>query len=238
MSKNKWLGFDRRLETQWIDYMFELILSCKSKKEIRSSLMKMLKSHMEGKVAISKTVTVMMRLIYSVPNDIIERAIKISENLSKEDKLWMYWALIILCYPFVRDIAEITGTLLKLDGSLNMRDLQERIIARWGDTSTVKRVIQMVTKTMEDFNFIKRVKSRPVTVFQGVLRLRTQNSELMDWFIEVLLRTDGERYVTREALYRHYCVFPFEISLIDMEKNERFNIKREGLYELVGLKDD
>ena len=67
---------------------------------------------------------------------------------------------------------------MELNGSVNTKEIHEEIIKRWGDRSTVKRVLQMVTKTMEDFHFLKRVKTRPVILFEKVSKKKTDNSEL------------------------------------------------------------
>jgi len=116
------IGFDRRLEPSWMDCLAGKIIEGSSEEEIRTDLKEMLKNSIEGAEAISKTVTVLLRTWLIIPDqdkDIVDRAKELLQIVTAEERLWIHWGLIILRYRFVRDLAEIAGRLIDLQGQVS-----------------------------------------------------------------------------------------------------------------------
>jgi len=238
---DKWIGFDRRVEPLWLNFIVEMLKEGKSEEDIRKLLREKLTLHIKGAEAVNKTVTVMMRLFFSLPEalrDIFFKGFSLSYGVEEEERIWIYWGLLLLRYPFVKDVADITGRFLEFQGSVSTKEIQEKILNTWGDRSTVKRVVQMVTKTMEDFGFIMRVKTRPFTVFEKLPCKKTENPELMQWFLEVLLNLEDMNFIPFEAIYKRYYAFPFRISLMPAGENKSIKVIRDGIYEMAGIKRD
>ena len=167
--EKKWIGFDRKLEPEWLDFFMGKILENKTEKEIRKEIDQYLSEYLKGKEAISKTVTVIMRIVFSQDSykqELINIAKELVKEISSEERVWLYWGLLLLTYPFVKDIAEVTGRLLDLQGSATISDIKTRIVKEWGDRETVRRMVQMVTKTMENFGFIKDISKSNTMIFE------------------------------------------------------------------------
>ena len=111
MSK-RWLGFDRRLEPPWLDFIVDKIKDGKSEEEIKEALKVKLSSYMKGKEAIAKTITVIGRLFFSTPDSyrkVLELSLPLLYKLPRKERIWIYWGLLILRYPFVKDVSQVTG---------------------------------------------------------------------------------------------------------------------------------
>jgi len=240
--EKKWIGFDRRLKPEWLDFLSAKIIEEESETNIKQSLKALIEKELSGKESVNKTITVLMRIWYSVPDDykdLLERAKKLLETVSSEERIWIHWGLIILRYPFVRKVSEVIGRLTDLKESVSSNEIKNRIVDLWGDRYTVKRMIQMVTKTMENFGFIKIAKQRPYNIFEKLSRKTTDNIPLKNWMIEILLKSGESHIIPLEEIPRQYCLFPFEIdiSYTDIYNNDKLEIIREGISQtFVGLK--
>jgi len=238
--EQKWIGFDRKLEIEWLDYYMSKVIEGLKEKEIRQEMEQYLSTCIEGKESISKTLTVIMRIVsFHNQKELVNLAKELLKEISSEERLWLYWGLLILTYPFVRDIANITGRLLDLQGSVTIPEIKTRIVKEWGDRETVRRVVQMVTKTMENFGFIKDVSESNKIVFEiASSRKETKNLKLSLWFTEVIIRAEHIEMVSLDEIKRKYFIFPFDlqISLTELYKSDRLLVQREGETVLVGVK--
>ena len=238
--EQKWIGFDRKLEVEWLYYYMGKVIEDLSEKELRQEMEKYLSTFLEGKESIAKTLTVIMRIIsFHNQKEIFNMAKELLKEVTSEERVWLYWGLLILTYPFVRDIANITGRLLDLQGSVTIPEIKSRIVKEWGDRETVRRVVQMVTKTMENFGFIKDVSKSNTMVFEmASSRKETRNVKLSMWFTEVVIRAEHVDMISFDEIKRKYFIFPFElqISLTELYKSDRLLVQREGDTVLVGVK--
>lgn len=238
---SKWIGFDRKLEPEWLDFLAVEVLKDKAETEIRKELLEYLSSFLKGKEAISKTVTVMTRLWFSGHDEVfMKKARELLTQIDSPDSIWIYWGLILLTYPFMKDIAEITGRLLNLQGKVKITDIRNRMIKEWGDRETVRRMVQMGTKTMENFGFIKNVSSVREIIFEMVMpKRKTVNVDLTLWFTEAVIRAGGAEMMVYEETGRQYYIFPFEleVSLPEIYKSDRLFVVKEGLDQvMVGVR--
>lgn len=240
--EKKWIGFDRKFELEWLDFFMGKILEDKTEKEIRKEMEQYLSAYLKGKEAISKTITVMMRIIFSHDGrkqELINLAKELIKEITSEERVWLYWGLLILTYPFVRDIAEVTGRLLDLQGSATTLDIKTRIVKEWGDRETVRRMVQMVTKTMENFGFIKDVSKSNTMVFEiAFSKRKTENLKLSTWFTEVIIMAEKVEMISFDEIKRKYFIFPFDLQIFitDIYKSDRLLAQREGDIVLVGIK--
>ncbi|MEW6558515.1 MAG: hypothetical protein AB1349_14395, partial [Elusimicrobiota bacterium] len=233
---------DRKLEPEWLDFFMGKILENKTEKEIRKEIDQYLSEYLKGKEAISKTVTVIMRIVFSQDSykqELINIAKELVKEISSEERVWLYWGLLLLTYPFVKDIAEVTGRLLDLQGSATISDIKTRIVKEWGDRETVRRMVQMVTKTMENFGFIKDISKSNTMIFEKASSKRkTKNLKLSIWFTEVVIMAANVDMISFDEIKSKHFIFPFDlqISITEIYKSERLSVQREGDIVLVGVR--
>ena len=106
MKKKKIIGFDRKIELEWIDYTSELVSRGLPESKIRETLARKLSVYGLGSSkggALSKTITVLTRLWLNVPKDIIplrDKAIDLYKSASNDEKVVLHICLAITNYPF------------------------------------------------------------------------------------------------------------------------------------------
>ncbi len=218
------------------------IVAGEAESELRTFLGEYLKAFIEGKESIGKTITVMMRLWFFIPEaeqKVIDKAKELLHEVTQEERIWIHWGLILLRYPYVRDVSSIIGRLLDLQGKVRFSDIRNRIVEHWGDRSTIRRTVQMVTKTMEYFGFIKQSGSGQSVIFTVLSQRKTESVKLQQWFVEVIIRSQPAEMILFEEIKRQYFIFPFQVDIpsIELYKNKRLEITREGLdHMLVGVR--
>lgn len=166
MKNRKVIGFDRRIELEWINYTAELVSKDLPESEIRDKLIKKLSIYGLGLSkggALSKTITVLIRLWLNVPKDIIpirDKAIDLYKTASDDEKVVLHICLAISNYPFFLDVMTQIGRLLKLQDSFSSGQITRRIIEKWGDTQRVKRSVRHVLQTLKLWKIIEPMQKK------------------------------------------------------------------------------
>lgn len=161
MKKKKIIGFDRKIELDWIDYTAELVSKGLPESEIRERLARKLSVYGLGASkggALSKTITVLTRLWLNVSENIIplrDKAIDLYKSASDEEKVILHICLAITNYPFFFDVMAQIGRLLKLQDSFSSNQITRRIVEKWGDTQRVKRSVGHVLQTLKLWDVIE-----------------------------------------------------------------------------------
>jgi hypothetical protein len=65
--------------------------------------------------------TVLMRMWVRVPKEhrqLHQNAIKLFNIVQHQDRIWIHWGMILLAYPFFRDVASTVGRLMLLQGEV------------------------------------------------------------------------------------------------------------------------
>jgi len=158
------IGFDRKIELEWINYTAELVSMGSSKADIRKTLAKKLSVYGLGPSkggALSKTITVLTRIWSNVPKDVIplrEKAIHLFKMASNDEKVILHLGLAISTYPFFFEVMTQIGRLLKLQDTFSSDQITRRIIEKWGDTQRVRRSVSHVLQTLKLWGIIEPVR--------------------------------------------------------------------------------
>ena len=161
MKKKKIIGFDRKIELEWIDYTAELVSNGLPESEIRENLAQKLSVYGLGSSkggALSKTITVLTRLWLNVSEDIIplrDKALDLYKSASNDEKVVLHICLAITNYPFFFDVMTQIGRLLKLQDSFSSNQVTRRIVEKWGDTQRVKRSVDHVLQALKLWGVIE-----------------------------------------------------------------------------------
>ena len=161
MKKKKIIGFDRKIELEWINYTAELVSRGLPESKIRQELAQRLSVYGLGSSkggAQSKTITVLTRLWLNVSEDIIplrDKAIVLYKSANDEAKVILHICLAITNYPFFFDVMTQIGRLLKLQDSFSSNQIARRIVEKWGDTQRVKRSVGHVLQTLKLWDVIE-----------------------------------------------------------------------------------
>jgi hypothetical protein len=210
LKKKNIIGFDRKIELEWIDYTSELVSRGLPESKIREKLARKLSVYGLGSSkggALSKTITVLTRLWLNVPKDIIplrDKAIDLYKSASNDEKVVLHICLAITNYPFFFDVMTHIGRLLKLQDSFSSKQVTRRIVEKWGDTQRVKRSVGHVLQTLKLWDVIEPLQK--ISLYRdsknGYLTRKTIQS-----FIESSLKISLGNRLSTEEFNGHPAMF-------------------------------
>ena len=111
------IGFDRYIKLDWLDTMAGVVKKESDIDNIRKEMHSYLEKEFPLYDARRKTITVLTRIWYKVPEEhlgIRNRGLELLPHLDQKDRIWIHWGLTLLAFPFVRDIATSRATTLRI----------------------------------------------------------------------------------------------------------------------------
>ena len=234
------IGFDRMIKAEWLDAIAGKMQTEKDVKKVREYLHDLLKNEHPAFEARRKTITVLMRIWYFVPQEQVymrDRALQMIDKMDSQGRLLIHWGMILLAYPFFRDIVTITGDLFALQGEFSVSQVFRKMERSWGQRTTARRATQRVIRSLCEWGVINE------TIEQGVyvpsVKVENLATDLELWFVEAVLRSGNAEFVAFEQLHNMSFAFPFSlsVSISDLFESGKFEISRQGLNrEIIAIK--
>lgn len=229
---SKRIGFDRKLQLEWLDATVGLCQESLDPGTIAERLQQRLASEVGGNVARRKTINVLSRIWVNVPEEhmpLRDEALGLAIQISPEERLWLHWGLSLLSYPLFRDVAATVGQLSRLQGIFSQAQVQRRITESWGQRTTLQRAVRRILRTFVAWNVLRDADVRgsyDVAPFQ-----QTENKTLALWFLDCALQANEAEQVLLRELGQLSYAFPFELlSYINAVRlSKRFEVTRQGL---------
>lgn len=245
MNQERPVGIDRRIRHEWLEYTASLVMAGNSKEDIVAALQEKLKDVLSGggdsgRGCREKTITVLMRVWANTPTRLSpfkNAGLQILGRTPVDEHLAIHWSALMATYPFWRDVAEITGRLLGLQGTASVSQVLRRIKETYGERQTVSRSCQRALRSFVDWGVMTDTDVKGV--YHLGQRTRITDPELSAWILEAMLLS-GASSGTLSEVRASPALFSFDISVLkpsDVERNSRLEMIRHGLdYELVKLK--
>jgi hypothetical protein len=143
-------------------------------------------------------------------------------------------------YPFWGMVAETTGRLLRLQGTVGAAQVQRRLRETLGERETVARAARRVLRAFMDWGVLEETVCKGV-YSRAALR-HVVDKRLAIWLIEASLRARGNKSAVLRTILDNPALFPFEVappSAQDVASTRRLEIVRHDNDEgLVLLKDE
>ena len=229
------IGLDRELKLRWLDIAAGLSHVERDKVALRARLMETLADEAPAHFVRVKTCTVLIRIWLTVPPEHVElrdRAFDLLKAIPPDRRMIVHWGMLLLAYPFFRDVASAIGQAASLQEEINRGQISRKVIETWGERTTVKRSILRVFQTLTDWGVLivsgnedyRVVRLQPIGDFP-----------LAMWLTEATLRARGTA-IPFFLLSQAPENFPFQIklALADVTRSGRFETFREGSEILVG----
>jgi hypothetical protein len=227
------IGFDRRIDIEWLDAAAGRIAADHSPAEVREFLWSLLEGVVGGDTVHSargKTLTVLMRIWVTVPPNaepLRATAIKRIRLASSEERLAMHWAMSVACYPFFAEVAAHVGKLLALNAHANLSQIVRRMTETWGDRSTLPRAIQRVLRSMVQWGALRESGEKGIFMQPARLIVLSEGpAELLVWAVLV---SHGSGMGLTQAT-SHSALFPFDVRLnsSSARKSDQLRVLRQG----------
>lgn len=225
-----YIGFDRRIELDWLDETAGHMLRQPDPAVIRAHLLSYLATAIQGSEAREKTALVLTR-IWVKPHQatyLRDEALQLLPILLPNERLWLHWGLTLLAFPFFRDVVAAVGRLLRLQEQCSVDQVTNRIIATWGERTTLVRATQRVLRSCVAWGTL--VEGKPAGTYYAGVTQQTNTVALRDWFLEATLRAHDTEGVLLEELPRLPQIYPFAptITPYELMRLERFELLTQG----------
>lgn len=234
----KIVGFDRKIEREWLDFAAAQAIAGLSTAEMRSRIWEFL----EGRVSAGssgwnsdrgKVITVLMR-IWGPSDERYEglrsRAVEAINGAPPHLRITVHWALCLGSYPFFENVVRVTGQLLALHGEVQLAEVRRRLIEGWGDRAVVRRGAQRILRSMIEWGVLRDAEERG-NYAQGsrIENLRAAQNRLL---VEGLLLSARGDALPAARLRSNPSLFPFsvEIEHLELARNEGpLRLEREAV---------
>jgi len=235
-TKRRTIGFDRKIQTAWLDATADWVAQGLSVPEIRSKLHELLEGAVAGEgphSARGKTITVLLHVWVLVPNGLVplrDDGLALLRDRPGRDRLTLHWGMCVATYPFFRDVTATTGRLLALQGTAALSQITRRMAEGWGERSTVIRAVQRVVRSLVLWGVIEETAERGVFAAKPKVVVG-RTDEVGPWLLEAGMSNCEKGTRTLAGILTDSALFPFTMHLSrrDVERNSRLEIHREGL---------
>jgi hypothetical protein len=235
MNRREHIGFDRRINLEWLEAAAEQACAGTPAGERRAYLWSLLDGAVRGDNAYSargKTLTVLKHIWGEVPGpaaSLRERAAAQFAGCTPNERLALHWGMMVGTYPVFTDTAAAVGRLLALQGSFTLAHLTRRLVSVWGDRSTLDRAGQRIVRSMVQWGVLRDTSTRGM--FEAVPQHRKIGPSIGTVLIEALLVDAEEASVPLVQLTGHPAIFPFELDVnaSHIRDASQFRVHRQGL---------
>lgn len=142
-------------------------------------------------------------------------------------------------YPFFGAVAETTGRLLQLQGTVAAPQVQRRLREQFGERETVARAGRRILRSFVDWGVLQDTAEKGVYQAGPVKIIR--DPELAAWLIEATLIASDSQSKPLQVIIQSPILFPFSIPLpssSQLEQNDRLELFRQGLdTDMVSLRN-
>jgi hypothetical protein len=245
MNRRANIGFDRRIDLEWLDAAAGKAATGASANEIREYIWDLLDGVVSGSVhgsARQKTTTVLHHIWGDVPEParaLRERALAQVNKCTPEERLALHWAMMVGTYPMFTDAASAVGRLLTLQGQFTLAHLTRRLVQVWGERSTIERAGQRIVRSMVQWGVLRDTETHGV--YEAVPRRKKIGPVVGTVLIEALLIDAEEASVPLDQLTGHAANFPFDLNMnaSHVRAVSHLRVHRQGLdSDFVELKEE
>ena len=239
------IGVDRRLQLAWLESTASLYLSGTPPREISTALREMLGDKLSigtpgGRGTLEKTITILIKIWATTPKELHplrDDGLKLLQAASNESKEAIHWGMTMAVYPFWGIVADITGRLLRLQGSTTIAQILRRIKEQLGERQTVTRAAQRIVRSYVDWHVL--LDTSEIGIYRMAPQIIINDERLAAWMIEAVLRSGGTVSAPLKVAINSAAIFPFKIGApLVLPPTGRVELHRQGLDEDILILHD
>ena len=233
------IGFLNYIRLVWLDATLAHHISSKNIETVKKNLYDLIEKEIQSKEVTRKTIDVLTRTWIRIPSkdkSLQEDAIKFYDEISPSKKLLLHWGMLLIRFPFFRDICYYIGLLDSIQKEIPVKKLHQKMIEKWGHRTSMIRALDRVIQSMIEWNVI--TKSNSFLYVNEPIEIK--ETDLLLWFLECLFKAENVQTMTYENLISSLTKFPFVINLPSyyVKKSKRFEYYIQGTnLETISLKN-
>jgi len=205
------IGFNRHLEMTWLTQTAAWAASGFRGAELKQHIDSLLAPAFSSQVAMDKTRNLLFGIwdtqTKSVPTRFSKQACELLLSYS-EKSVVLHWGLLIAKYPFFYFVVTQLGRIARHDGVFFYSQLEQRVTEEYGDTSTIKRSMQFVVRTLINLDILSNPKTG---TYQLRKPLTISSLELIAWLAEAVIYANNDKSRSLDKINNDAALFPFEV---------------------------
>lgn len=234
----KAVGFDQKILLHQLDFMAREIPRTETKQELYEKVEEFLTTDIAGYKSRMNARTILFKIWYLVDDDykhLQQEALRLFEEVSQKERIIIHWGMIMLAYPFFKDLINEMGSLYKLQQEVSTDQISRKIKALYGDRRRVEVSISASLTSLRTWGVIVSEKRNIQEVMKD--KVSIESVDLKQWISEVLIHVLEVDVLPIEHYRNNPLLFPFNLDLsTDDLKKERFNVIRQGVdMRMIGL---
>ena len=236
------IGYNRTVKLRWLDETVDLFLSGRSDSEIYDVLSERLSKELSvGSTARrgsrEKAITLLLKTWVRVSpslQPLREDGIALLKGARRNERLPLHWGMTMAAYPFWRVVAEVTGRLFRLQGTVSPLQVQRRVKELFGEREAVARSARYVLRAFADWGVINDAVS--IGEYVPAAPIQLDDPKLASWLLEAAVVSTAQGTSDFRALLDSPSLFPFQlqrIAPVQLTESGRLEIVRHGVDEMI-----
>ena len=240
MSKTTFIGFNQRIQLEWLNQTAEMVLAGKAPSQIRDSLNELLsdklstaKAEADSSTNRGKTISILTKIWLNPPpslSGLHQDGLALLNRLPTSERLAVHWGMSMAVYPFFGQVADTVGRLLQLQSNLTSIQVQRRLQEQLGESETVARATQRVMRCFVDWGVLKDGGKNGI--YQAMPAIALLDKPLLTWLLEAALAATTSKTRLLQALTQTPGLYPFSFtnpSKAQLESHPRLELYYQGL---------
>ncbi len=248
-KRHEQIGLDRLIRLTWLERTSNLVLAGNDTHAIKATLQEDLQGvfrtrNTKIRSSLDKTITILMKVWVRPPRNLLllqREGLKILSHLPRENHIAIHWGMTMAVYPFWGAVAAHVGRLLRLQGTVTVSQVQQRLREQYGERDTVSRAAQRVLRSFVDWRALKETSKKGL--YTAGRALAIEEVEVIAWLAEAFLYAHPNGSVPLRTVLDSTSLFPFRLSPISADHlvavSVRLDMLRHGLdQDLIMLRTE
>ena len=234
MKRGDQIGFSQRIQLDWLEYTANLVMAGNSRAEIVAAL----GERLQDKLSVGndpkrgnrdKAITILTKVWVTVPQQHItlrDEGLELLRRSHTSDRILVHWCMCMATYPFFGTVAEATGRLMRLQGTVRAAQVQRRLREQLGERETVARAARRILRAFIDWGVL--IETDEKGLYRASACCNIDSLPLATWAIKAALLSQNAEPRPAAALLSGPHLFPFDIALPPMRELEAC-----GAFEII-----
>ncbi len=242
MQKNRQIGFNRRIQLEWLDRVANLAMAGNDRQTINDALQDFLKDKLSGgnpdvRGSREKAITILMKTWVTVPAELRnfrDEGFEYLQRLPSEKHLPLHWGMCMATYGFFGKAATTMGRMLRLQDSFNASHIQRRLQEIYGQRDALHYATERILRTMVDWDILADADRKGNYRLNNCIEV--ESPELSTWLIEAYLANTDSGSAELDTVLNAPAFFPFKLDPPDvnaLRKHPRIHYGMHGINKPV-----
>ncbi|GAE27484.1 hypothetical protein JCM9140_3632 [Halalkalibacter wakoensis JCM 9140] len=226
----KAVGFDQKVLLHHLDFTANEARKL-TRKEMYEVLDNYLRNDIKGTKSRKNAITMLMKIWFIVDEEIISlrnKALELFPDLNKEERLLLHWGMVILAYPFFKDLVQKMGNLFRLQDEVPSAVVGRKMKELYGDRRRVEVATSAVLMSIKSWGIVEMLKGRS---YKLPNKIHITNPDVQSFLVEVIIRATNVKAIPLDMVQTHTLFFPFQydVSATELRESKVFQIDRQGI---------